>query len=146
MIGLDSYLFFLSWRLCSNELRRVDSGLDDTFRFKKKFKKKTTIKTNRIIIKTFANKQKISMSYSQQSYEQYESVLKSGLLSLDALGRIIRHDKGCEWAKSPESLARIAVFNDCKSGKLEYKKLNDEKGDLLFGNDWPLPPEFARVK
>lgn len=38
-------------------------------------------------------------------YEQYCSVLASGQLSLDALRRIIRHDKASGWENTPGGLA-----------------------------------------
>ncbi len=77
------------------------------------------------------------------TYAQYASVLESGLLSLDALARIIRHDSISSWSESNESATRVAVLQDCQTGKLPYKKSHDEVGDLLFGKRWPLPPNFA---
>ncbi len=56
------------------------------------------------------------------TYAQYASVLKSGLLSLDALARIIRHDRASDWTESNESAARVAALQDCQIGKLPYKK------------------------
>lgn len=76
-------------------------------------------------------------------YEQYTSVILSGQLSLDALNRIIRHDKANGWNTTPGGLARIQVRDDCISGKISLYKLHDEKGDMLYGNMWPLPPEFV---
>lgn len=79
-------------------------------------------------------------------YEQYASVIMSGDISLDALKRIIRHDDAHGWGedKDPGSLARRAVLADCERGKIKPHKLYDEKGDMLYGNDWPLPISFVR--
>lgn len=47
-------------------------------------------------------------------YEQYRSVIESGQLSLDALHRIIRHDRSSDWEETPGGLARIKVARDYK--------------------------------
>ena len=73
-------------------------------------------------------------------YEQYSSVIKSGMLSQDVLKRIIKHDRASGWQETSGGLARIKVLEDCESGVLDVKKLYDEKGDYLYGNGWPLPP------
>ena len=39
------------------------------------------------------------------------------------------HDKS---SQSSESLARISVLQDCKTGKIRPEKWSDEKGDLLY--------------
>ena len=78
----------------------------------------------------------------QLQYEQYSSVLQSGQLSLDALKRIIKHDGVSGWSKTPGGLARISVLEDCLKRKIIPQKLFDERGDALYGNNWPLPLSF----
>ena len=68
-------------------------------------------------------------------YVQYKLVVESGQISLDGLKRIIKHDfSSC--------LARMKVVQDCENGLINFKKLYDEKGDYLYGNNWPLPLDF----
>ena len=77
-------------------------------------------------------------------YEQYSSVLVSGELSLDALKRIIKHDTASGWSNTSGGLARTKVLEDCENGKIKPQKLYDKKGDMLYGNQWPLPLNFIR--
>ena len=80
----------------------------------------------------------------QEVYGQYKQVLEDSTMSLNGLGRIIRHDKSSGWEKTSAGLARIQVYDDGKCGKIKVKKLNCEPGDILHGNNWPLPLNFGR--
>ena len=74
-------------------------------------------------------------------YEQYSSVVSSGAISLEALKRIVAHDRASGWDRTPGGLARKKVVKDCLAGTIDYK-LKDKKGDLLYGVKWPLPLNF----
>jgi hypothetical protein len=63
---------------------------------------------------------------------------------LDTLKRIIKYDKVSDWSNTPGRLAIIKVLEDCMNGSIKVNKLYDEKGDKLYGNDWPLPLNFTR--
>lgn len=84
--------------------------------------------------------------YCKLQYEQYRSVIESGQLSLDALKRIIKHDRASGWTNTPGGLARIKVAKDCESEIIKVGKYDDEVGDYLYGVGWPLPLEFKRVE
>jgi hypothetical protein len=79
-------------------------------------------------------------------YEQYLSVVLNHQLSIDALKRIIKHDKVSGWENTPGGLAREQVIKDYQDNKLDSYKLYDEKDDQLYGNEWPLPLNFIEVK
>jgi hypothetical protein len=55
-------------------------------------------------------------------YEQYSSVIQSGNLSLDALKRIINHDKVSGWSKTPSGQARLTVLEDIHRGQIIPQK------------------------
>lgn len=74
-------------------------------------------------------------------YDQYSSAIRSGVLSQDALKRIIKHDKIRGLQETLEGLARIKVLEDCENCLINVKKLYDEKGDYFYGDGWPLPLE-----
>lgn len=76
------------------------------------------------------------------AYEQYCNAIKNGRISLDALQRIIRHDRSSEWKNSPQGLARVSVLQDCLTHKIAPKKLFDDQSDELYGINWPLPLDF----
>lgn len=75
-------------------------------------------------------------------YEQYRSVILSGQVSLDGLKRIIKHDYASGWQETPGGLARRKVVEECEEGIIKANKEKDERGDMLYGNRWPLPLNF----
>ena len=77
-------------------------------------------------------------------YENYKMVIESGQISLDALNRIIRHERISGWSNTMGAKARIKVLNDCLEGKIKIKKNEDEMGDVLYGINWPLPLNFKK--
>ena len=86
---------------------------------------------------------------NQTQYNQYADVLSTGLLSLSALERIIRHDQCSGWNDSPDSLARIRVYEDCVNKTIPFKKMEDDPIDALYGVKWPLPlvfPQYINTK
>lgn len=82
------------------------------------------------------------MSYDTLQYEQYADVLQLGYLSVDALSRIVKHDDS-HGDYDAGALARKKVLEDARSGKIPVVKLEDEPGDALYGNSWPLPLTFV---
>lgn len=82
--------------------------------------------------------------YDSLTYEQYSCVLKDGSLSLDALRRIVKHDRSSGWHDAGAN-ARSKALKDGESGTIPVKKQLDQQGDALYGVSWPLPLRFARA-
>lgn len=83
------------------------------------------------------------MDEKSLQFEQYTDAVRSGQLCLDALERIVKHDKASLWSHTPGGLARAAVVKCCQDGLIVPMKLKDQVGDLLYGNEWPLPLQFS---
>ena len=82
--------------------------------------------------------------YDSLEYEKYEDALRSGLVSVDGLSRIIKHDGAHSW-KDSVPLARKKALQDALTGVIDAKKMLDERGDQLYGNSWPLPLVFSKI-